>query len=421
MLDIFRHAFLLACALASSDVAWTSMGQFKISHPAFLSVTKFNDSDEFLLVSSFVPFWWGGVYVVPNIKEAIKSDSVESMQPFKLNQGSFLWPNQVEVIPGDVFGNGTRAIVVPDGFLVPGHSHGGIYILTVSNTDITKATACYTMTSNSEGYFYHMGEWIDMNGDGRKDFVTAKSNAKAGGGRLVWYEHPEGGLQETPWIEYIIVNGPDIGITIDQTTYKDDILVYATQFFDQSVNMYRIRKIGGVVLQHRVIDNTTILHAYVPSIVNLNNEANETQLMVNNHEKDENTNGVYAYTMPKNIWEDEWPKTTLASGFKNAFNIFVPGMSPGFPYAMYPTVSDKGRKPPHIVIAGDGDYTAHILTRNGSLSYEMDTIKNEGGTVGALAWSDLDGDDWSELWVPNYDKSYIELFKFSDATKGRKY
>ena len=39
-----------------------------------------------------------------------------------------------------------------------------------------------------------MGEWIDLNGDGRKDFLTARSNAKVNGGELVWFEHPASGL-----------------------------------------------------------------------------------------------------------------------------------------------------------------------------------------------------------------------------------
>ena len=56
-----------------------------------------------------------------------------------------------------------------------------------------------------------------------------------------------------------------------------------------------------------------------------------------------------------------------------------------------------------------------MMTHTGDLEYEMDTIKNEGGTVGALAWSDLNNSDWNTLWVPNYDKGYIELFKFSEA------
>lgn len=44
-----------------------------------------------------------------------------------------------------------------------------------------------------------MGYWVDLNGDGRKDFITARSNAKAGQGELVWFEHPEGGLDVSPW------------------------------------------------------------------------------------------------------------------------------------------------------------------------------------------------------------------------------
>ena len=45
--------------------------------------------------------------------------------------------------------------------------------------------------------------------------------------------------------------------------------------------------------------------------------------------------------------------------------------------------------------------------------YTRTAIKNEGGTVGALAFSDLDGNGWQEMWVPNYDGSFIEVFLFS--------
>lgn len=57
-----------------------------------------------------------------------------------------------------------------------------------------------------------MGEWVDLNGDGRKDFLTARSNAKAGGGQLVWFEHPAEGLTSATWTEHVISEGPDVGI-----------------------------------------------------------------------------------------------------------------------------------------------------------------------------------------------------------------
>ena len=136
--------------------------------------------------------------------------------------------------------------------------------------------------------------------------------------------------------------------------------------------------------------------------------------MVNNHEKDKTTNGIWAYKMPNDPLKGPWEKTQIASDFENAFSIFVPGMSPGFPYGFWPKPSDeKAGKAPHIVIAGDGDYKAHIMTRTGDLTYDRDMISDAKGTVGALTFGDLDGDDWSELWVPNYDKNHIEVFKFS--------
>jgi len=90
-------------------------------------------------------------------------------------------------------------------------------------------------------------------------------------------------------------------------------------------------------------------------------------------------------------------------------------MAPGFPYAFWPQVSKEGQQPAHIVVAGDGDHTAHLLTPTDAANfvYGRDTIKEENGTVGALAWGDLDGNDWNELFVPDYDSSLIEVFTFS--------
>ena len=75
----------------------------------------------------------------------------------------------------------------------------------------------------------------------------------------------------------------------------------------------------------------------------------------------------------------------------------------------------KGHQAAHIVVAGDGDHTAHIMTPTDAKNFkwDLDTIKEESGTVGALAWDDLDQDGWNELWVPDYDNSRIEVFKFS--------
>ena len=116
----------------------------------------------------------GHIYMVPNIRDAVNAGDVSSLDPVELDTPSFEWPNDIMVVPQDVFGE--RAIVVPDGFLVPGKSNGGVYIVRMDATDLTKVTDTVTI-SKKKGYFHHMGYWVDLNGDGRKDFITARSNA----------------------------------------------------------------------------------------------------------------------------------------------------------------------------------------------------------------------------------------------------
>lgn len=198
------QSFMLSCvtalavatdAVTTGDVSFKSLGQFKISEPAFINMSRYEDSgDDFLLISQFsgTPWAHGSVSVVTGIKDAIVAEDLSKVSTTKLDSIDFKWPNDVKIIPFDVFEE--RAIVVPDGFLVPGHKNGGVYVIRMDQTDLTTVIDTVKISPDLDNYFYHMGEWIDMNGDGRKDFIIARSNAEAGGGRLVWFEHPEGGL-----------------------------------------------------------------------------------------------------------------------------------------------------------------------------------------------------------------------------------
>ena len=116
----------------------------------------------------------------------------------------------------------------------------------------------------------------------------------------------------------------------------------------------------------------------------------------------------------------KFEKYTLASDFKNARSTFVPNMAPGFPYAVWPNGKHRHERA-HILVAGDGSHDAHVLVPTGDKSiFEFDNYQavNAGGTVGALATGDLDGDGWIEMYMPNYDDGYVEVFKLNDATQG---
>jgi len=68
-------------------------------------------------------------------------------------------------------------------------------------------------------------------------------------------------------------------------------------------------------------------------------------------------------------------------------------------------------------VAGDGDHKAHDLYATDDYTYEDNVIADTDGTIGALAFSDADGDGWVEMWMANYDQSYIEVFKIHPAAE----
>ena len=203
---------------------------------------------------------------------------------------------------------------------------------------------------------------------------------------------------------------------ISSPQYKSEIIVFAAEFFNEKVTLHRISTVDGSLVGSKVIDDGAILSAYSVTYADINGDGVK-ELIVNNHEKDNKTNGIWAYTMPTDWMSGTYVKTTLSSNFQNKFSMLIPNMAPGFPYPFYPQVSTTGKVPAHIVVAGDGDHTAWLMTpTDNHFTYVRDTIKEEKGTVGALCFADLDGDDWQELFVPDYDSSKIEVFKFSAKT-----
>lgn len=180
--------------------------------------------------------------------------------------------------------------------------------------------------------------------------------------------------------------------------------------------MMRVSTKDGSLISTTTIDDTEILSAYNVTMVDLNGDGNR-QLMVNNHETKDKLNGIWAYEFPKDPLTDPWSRQCIASDFHNAFSITVPNMSPGFAYAVYPDTSvPKGRM--NILVAGDGDHSAHMLYPSGDsakFEYTNTIFKDAKGTVAAFETSDFDADNMLEVWMPNYDKSYIEMFKMTKA------
>ena len=215
-----------------------------------------------------------------------------------------------------------------------------------------------------------------MNGDGLKDLLIARTNSEVDGGELMWFEQPaSGALDDIEWTSHLITTGPDV-----YTTWEDlggnEIQVWAAIFFSEQVGVYKISTASGTpgqLLDSRIFDSNTIaLGGYEPkrsyqvSVVDLNGDGNK-QLLFNNWEQDENVNGIWAYEIPADPYNDAFVKYPIALGFKMSWKYWLTGISgPGYPFVFHPDGNTSSRA--HILADGHGSDALYLLTPIGDPS-----------------------------------------------------
>ena len=105
---------------------------------------------------------------------------------------SILWPNESNFVPSELLETGVNkkkqhktyddALLVSDGFLVPGKDKGGLYLVKNPSDPHSEETICITGgrfdKSDDSGWFYHRSVWLDLTGDGRKSILTARAKMR---------------------------------------------------------------------------------------------------------------------------------------------------------------------------------------------------------------------------------------------------
>lgn len=131
-----------------NDVVFEPIGRIRYRTPSYLEVAKWGTED-FLLISEFNGSPWrsGSVAIAPGLKDAVVAGDVDDVKAVRLDPSpwKFESPNNAKVVPDDVFA-GVNAVLVPDGFVIPGHRDGAVYILVQDNDDITKTTKTIRLT-----------------------------------------------------------------------------------------------------------------------------------------------------------------------------------------------------------------------------------------------------------------------------------
>ena len=104
-------------------------------------------------------------------EKELHSDSTKSSQSAI---ESYQWNNHKPVE------NYENALLVTDGFLVPGRENGGLYVVKNLGQDNLEWKVCLTggnVSPEAEDteWFYHRAVWVDLTGDGRKSILTARA------------------------------------------------------------------------------------------------------------------------------------------------------------------------------------------------------------------------------------------------------
>lgn len=200
------------------------------------------------------------------------------------------------------------ALLVADGFLVPGKDRGGIYVVKNPAHKQSEWSISLTDPFSTDRWFYHKSVWVDLTGDGRQSILTARAKLskvaatdsirtterpsiyvdamqeteveenRPKNGQLIWLEMPkphhfdietgtpleEDGTsfnpfntRHLPWKERVLVTGPDVTFAVaDMDPNDDTIEILASQFFDEKVTLHSIRRgITPKVTFSRVIDD----------------------------------------------------------------------------------------------------------------------------------------------------------------------
>lgn len=326
------------------------------------------------------------------------------------------WPNEVTVVPDDVFG--FSAAIVGAGFLVPSHGTGGVWVVELS--DKTPTRGPYQLTKKKNGWFYHKGVLRDMNGDGHLDVVTCRCtdsvfpwSSKAS--ELLWLENPGGDdpLSRLPWTEHVMHNpGPDFlfNVAPQQVAPAGVLGVVGAEYIRKQVSYYYSDATTGNVTE-RVIDADSG-PGFMASFEDINGDGS-MDILATNHL---NQNGsVFAYTWHGDLRTAIVTKHVLATGF-NAVSKSTGTAAPGAAQSFRPC---KDSTKSYVLVSEDNGNAVSLLVPKGETIDDWTYTRQEllflGADIGQFSIADVDDDGCEDIFIPAYDAGHIVHYSISRA------
>jgi hypothetical protein len=399
-----------------------------------------------------------------------------------------VWPNESDRVPDGVVP--FRAVVVPGGFLAtpkpgritvvnlddPGRTE---YVVVEAGTGTPDCSAGKTPDRiRNDRWFYHQALFHDMDGDGRKDLITARANLMPflyqcpPVGELVWFRNPGPALKpDVPWEARVLVglpaetNGPEVNLALADLDGDGVPEIIATHFFTSDNITVFGAPAGGqwkdVDPAQRPLRRKAIMtgqgRPFAVEPEDLNGDG-RIDILTSNHQgdgcfdvtKDAIPGRVIALEQPASgrLFDEDWTTRILKDNIRPNPTFPKPVRGPGRlapnrAIAFWPERALEGREKPWIVVGGDEASKVWVLKpvseRKDDWRYESVTIfdindhyganttqtialdpKGEViSTIGGLAWRyDRPGNDgMAELYIPVFEARQIHVFSFR---KGRR-
>eukprot|EP01038_Epipyxis_sp_PR26KG_P014638 gene14638-19661_t len=172
-------------------------------------------------------------------KGSIMNFDLNGIYKPRIMKGDYLWPNELNSY---VDRDGHTVLLIPDGFLMPGQNDGGLYAIRDPHDSKSKPVR---ISAPKHGWFYHRAIYIKLP-NGNEGILTARAHKPLFGkgmGELIWLVAPNNTNSiDSPWIESILIEGPDVMFeTIDLDNTDDCIEVIATHFFNKKLSIHSMR------------------------------------------------------------------------------------------------------------------------------------------------------------------------------------
>nr|XP_039254892.1 uncharacterized protein LOC120331802 [Styela clava] len=336
---------------------------------------------------------------------------------------TIVWPNEIESVPYGTFGN-SHYWTSASAFFMPGQDDGSISLIDMTDPTNPGQPIKISSTEDNKEWYYHRVIWHDMDLDGDYDAVTARAygnSTSADESQLVWFENSGVNPPTEFWKAHVISTGyEDVHFRIHNLPLPDGsetAVIISGGFFSRSLTLTWTT--GGdwsntASIHHRVID--TAGWYFDLKIEDLNADGKDDILITTWSRPGPDIGSLLAYEMPEGDWRtDEWTRHVISTDFHDDIS---PGSgSPGAPAPFWrSTTSKENGEKAHLLVSGDDDGQAYLLVPNtedpSDWSYTKSTIFRAFGTVGTMAIGDVDGDGYTEIFIPAYNTKQIIVLTY---------